>query len=133
MAVTTDYDAPRRSTLQDVDTETLDALTAAATPAARSPDVDLALGEPSLGPLRHRPGTPRPRRPDRRTPCRADPERDIDAQFAGLGQAKDLDEQVESFRKRLLGQVHDADRPTESTPMLSARLTRRRAATRLLW
>ena len=37
MAVTTDYDAPRRSTLQDVDTETLDALTA----AARSPDVDL--------------------------------------------------------------------------------------------
>ena len=41
MAVTTDYDAPRRSTLQDVDTETLDALTAAATTAARSPDVDL--------------------------------------------------------------------------------------------
>ena len=37
MAVTTDYDAPRRSTLQDVDTETLEALTA----AARSPDVDL--------------------------------------------------------------------------------------------
>ena len=41
MAVTTDYDAPRRSTLQDVDTETLDALTAAATTASRSPDVDL--------------------------------------------------------------------------------------------
>ena len=41
MAVTTDYDAPRRSTLQDVDTETLDALTAAAKTAARSPDVDL--------------------------------------------------------------------------------------------
>ena len=41
MAVTTDYDAPRRSTLQDVDTETLDALSAAATTAARSPDVDL--------------------------------------------------------------------------------------------
>ena len=37
MTVTTDYDAPRRSTLEDVDTETLDALTA----AARSPDVDL--------------------------------------------------------------------------------------------
>ena len=41
MAVTTDYDAPRRSTLQDVDTETLDALSAAAKTAARSPDVDL--------------------------------------------------------------------------------------------
>ena len=41
MAVTTDYDAPRRSILQDVDTETLDALTAAAKTAARSPDVDL--------------------------------------------------------------------------------------------
>ena len=41
MAVTTDYDAPRRSTLQDVDTETLDALTAAAQTAAQSPDVDL--------------------------------------------------------------------------------------------
>ena len=41
MAVTTDYDAPRRSTLQDADTETLDALTAAAQTAAQSPDVDL--------------------------------------------------------------------------------------------
>ena len=41
MAITTDYDAPRRSTLEDVDTETLDALTAAAQTAARSPDVDL--------------------------------------------------------------------------------------------
>ena len=41
MAVTTDYDAPRRSTLQDVDTETLEALTAAVKTAARSPDVDL--------------------------------------------------------------------------------------------
>ena len=41
MAVTTDYDAPRRSTLQDVDPETLDALTAAAQTAARSPNVDL--------------------------------------------------------------------------------------------
>jgi Domain of unknown function (DUF4193) len=41
MAVTTDYDAPRRSTLEDVDTETLDALSAAAKTAARSPNVDL--------------------------------------------------------------------------------------------
>ena len=41
MAVTTDYDAPRRSTLQDVDPETLEALSAAVKTAARSPDVDL--------------------------------------------------------------------------------------------
>ena len=41
MAVTTDYDAPRRSTLEDVDTETLDALSAAAKTSSRSPDVDL--------------------------------------------------------------------------------------------
>ena len=41
MAVTTDYDAPRRSILEDVDPESLEALTAAATTAARSPDVDL--------------------------------------------------------------------------------------------
>ena len=41
MTVTTDYDAPRRSTLEEVDTETLDALSAAAKTAARSPDVDL--------------------------------------------------------------------------------------------
>ena len=41
MTVTTDYDAPRRSILEDVDTETLDALTAAAKTAARSPDADL--------------------------------------------------------------------------------------------
>ena len=41
MAVTTDDDAPRRSTLEEVDTESLDALTAAAKTAARSPDVDL--------------------------------------------------------------------------------------------
>ena len=49
MAVTTDYDAPRRSTLQDVDTETLDALTAAATTAARSPDVDLEEDDTAEG------------------------------------------------------------------------------------
>ena len=41
MAVTTDYDAPRRSILEDVDPESLEALTAAATTAARSPDADL--------------------------------------------------------------------------------------------
>ena len=41
MTVTIDYDAPWRSTLQDVDTESLEALTAAATTAARSPNVDL--------------------------------------------------------------------------------------------
>src|SRR5450755_4316010 len=49
MAVTTDYDAPRRSTLQDVDTETLDALTAAAKTAARSPDVDLEQEDTAEG------------------------------------------------------------------------------------
>ena len=49
MAVTTDYDAPRRSTLQDVDPETLDALTAAATTAARSPDVDLEEDDTAEG------------------------------------------------------------------------------------
>jgi Domain of unknown function (DUF4193) len=41
MAVATDDDAPWRSTLEEVDTESLEALTAAATTAARSPDVDL--------------------------------------------------------------------------------------------
>ena len=41
MAVTTDYDAPRRSTLVDVDPESLEALTAAATTSSRSPDADL--------------------------------------------------------------------------------------------
>ena len=49
MAVTTDYDAPRRGTLQDVDTETLDALTAAAKTAARSPDVDLEQEDTAEG------------------------------------------------------------------------------------
>src|SRR5664279_2124365 len=41
MAITTDYDAPRRSTLEEADTESLDTLTAAAKTAAQSPDVDL--------------------------------------------------------------------------------------------
>ena len=49
MAVTTDYDAPRRSTLEDVDPESLDALTAAATTAARSPDVDLEEDDTAEG------------------------------------------------------------------------------------
>ena len=40
MAITTDYDAPRRSTLQEAETESLDALATAAKTAARSPDVD---------------------------------------------------------------------------------------------
>jgi len=40
MATTTDYDAPRRSTLDDAETESLDALTAARADA-QSPDVDL--------------------------------------------------------------------------------------------
>ena len=59
MAVTTDDDAPRRSTLEDVDTESLEALTAAATTAARSPDVDLEEG-----------GHRRGHRPARRGPVR---------------------------------------------------------------
>ncbi len=41
MATTTDYDAPRRTTLEEVDTESLDTLTAAAKTAAQYPDVDL--------------------------------------------------------------------------------------------
>ena len=49
MAVTTDYDAPRRSTLEDVDTETLDALTAAAKTSSRSPDVDLEEDDTAEG------------------------------------------------------------------------------------
>ena len=49
MAVATDYDAPRRSTLEDVDTETLDALTAAAKTASRSPDVDLEEDDTAEG------------------------------------------------------------------------------------
>ena len=49
MAVTTDYDAPRRSTLEDADPESLEALTAAATTAARSPDVDLEEDDTAEG------------------------------------------------------------------------------------
>ena len=40
MATTTDYDAPRRSTVEDADAESLDALTTARKDA-QSPDVDL--------------------------------------------------------------------------------------------
>ena len=49
MTVTTDYDAPRRSILEDVDPESLEALTAAATTAARSPDVDLEEDDTAEG------------------------------------------------------------------------------------
>jgi hypothetical protein len=40
MATTTDYDAPRRSTIEDADTESLDAIKTARA-EAQSPDVDL--------------------------------------------------------------------------------------------
>lgn len=40
MATTTDYDAPRRSTTEDADTESLDAIKTARA-EAQSPDVDL--------------------------------------------------------------------------------------------
>jgi hypothetical protein len=40
MAATTDYDAPRRGTVEDVETESLDAITTARADA-QSPDVDL--------------------------------------------------------------------------------------------
>ena len=74
MAVATDYDAPRRSTLEDVDTESLDALTAAAKSAARSPDVDLEQDDTTEGidPPRRRPAR---RRPVRRGPVRGGTER----------------------------------------------------------
>ena len=49
MAVITDYDAPRRSILEEVDTESLDALSAAAKTAARSPDVDLEEDDTAEG------------------------------------------------------------------------------------
>ena len=49
MAVTTDYDAPRRRTLQDVDPESLEALSAAVKTAARSPDVDLEEDDTAEG------------------------------------------------------------------------------------
>ena len=48
MAVITDYDAPRRSIL-GVDTESLEALSAAAKTAARSPDVDLEEDDTAEG------------------------------------------------------------------------------------
>ena len=44
MATTTDYDAPRRSTVEDADAESLDALTTARKDA-QSPDVDLDEGD----------------------------------------------------------------------------------------
>jgi hypothetical protein len=40
MAATTDYDAPRRSTIEDAETESLDAIKTARADA-QSPDVDL--------------------------------------------------------------------------------------------
>jgi hypothetical protein len=40
MATTTDYDAPRRSTIEDTETESLDAIKTARA-EAQSPDVDL--------------------------------------------------------------------------------------------
>ena len=44
MAATTDYDAPRRSTVDDAETESLDAITTARKDA-QSPDVDLDEGD----------------------------------------------------------------------------------------
>ena len=44
MATTTDYDAPRRSTVEDADAESLDALTTTRKDA-QSPDVDLDEGD----------------------------------------------------------------------------------------
>ena len=44
MATTTDYDAPRRSTVEDTETESLDAITTART-EAQSPVVDLDEGD----------------------------------------------------------------------------------------
>ena len=48
MATTTDYDAPRRSTVEDAETESLDAITTARKDA-QSPDVDLDEGEIAEG------------------------------------------------------------------------------------
>jgi hypothetical protein len=48
MAATTDYDAPRRSTIEEADTESLDALKSARTDA-QSPVVDLDEGETAEG------------------------------------------------------------------------------------
>ncbi|HEY4992667.1 MAG TPA: DUF4193 domain-containing protein [Nakamurella sp.] len=48
--MTTDYDAPRRSTLdEEAETESLDALATAAKTAARSPDVDLEESDTAEG------------------------------------------------------------------------------------
>jgi len=50
MAITTDYDAPRRSTLdEEAETESLDALATAAKTAAQSPDVDLEESDTAEG------------------------------------------------------------------------------------
>jgi hypothetical protein len=49
MAVTTDYDAPRRSALEEADSGSLDALSAAAKTAAQSPDVDLEESDTAEG------------------------------------------------------------------------------------
>ena len=49
MTVTTDNDAPRRSTLEEADTESLDALSTAVKTAARSPDVDLEEDDTAEG------------------------------------------------------------------------------------
>ena len=49
MATTTDYDAPRRTTLEEADTESLDALSTAVKTAARSPDVDLEDSDTAEG------------------------------------------------------------------------------------
>jgi len=45
---TTDYDAPRRSTVEDADTESLDAITTARK-EAQSPDVDLDESDTAEG------------------------------------------------------------------------------------
>ena len=44
MATTTDYDAPRRTTIEDADTESLDAIKTKRA-EAQSPDVDLDEGD----------------------------------------------------------------------------------------
>jgi len=49
MAITADYDAPRRNTLEEADTESLDTLTTAAKTAAQYPDVDLDESDTAEG------------------------------------------------------------------------------------
>ena len=49
MAITTDYDAPRRTTLEEADSESLDTLTAAVKTAAQYPDIDLDEGDTAEG------------------------------------------------------------------------------------